>query len=241
MKSFGWILILASLAMTSCIYTGGKRTRGNGNIITEERSVGEFEKVEVHGSFDVHVSQGAAGPVKVEADENLMKYIVIEEHNHELVIKTKNGYNLRPSKKLKVYLSSPRYTQLEVSGACNIIGENKITSDNRLTLGVSGAGDIKMEADAPQVEARISGSGNVDLKGNTRDFELELSGAGKAQCYELLSENTEVDISGAGSAEVYASVRIDARVSGAGNVRYKGEGSIGENKVSGAGSVKKVE
>ena len=241
MKSFGWILLLGALVMTSCEYMGGKRTSGNGNIITEERSVGEFDRVEVHGAIDVYVSQGSTAPVKVEADENLMKYIIVEERNHQLVVKTKNGYNLRPSKKLKVYLSSPHYSELEVSGACNIIGENKISSDNRLTLGVSGAGDITMEADAPQVEARISGSGNVDLKGNTRDFELELSGAGKARCYELLSENTEVDISGAGSAEVYASVRIDARVSGAGNVRYKGDGSIGENKVSGAGSVKKVE
>jgi hypothetical protein len=241
MKSFSLILLLGVLMLNSCIYVGGKRTRGNGNIVTEERSVGNFDKVEVRGAIDVYVSQGSAGPVKIEADENLQKYILVEESGGRLVVKTKNGYNLRPSKKMKVYVSAPHYTELKVSGSCNIIGENKITSPDRLSLGVSGAGDIKMEADAPQVEARISGSGNVDLKGNTRDFDLQLSGAGKARCYELLSENTEVDISGAGSAEVYASVRLDAKVSGAGNVRYKGDGSIGENRVSGAGSIKKAE
>jgi len=31
-----------------------------------------------------------------------------------------------------------------------------------------------------------------------------------------------VDISGAGTAEVYASVKLDAQVSGAGDVNYKG-------------------
>jgi hypothetical protein len=49
-----------------------------------------------------------------------------------------------------------------------------------------------------------------------------------------------VAISGAGSAEVYASVKLDATVSGAGNVNYKGNASEVNQHVSGAGSVKKV-
>ena len=44
----------------------------------------------------------------------------------------------------------------------------------------------------------------------------------------------------AGDAEVYASVKLDVSVSGAGNVRYKGNAVVNKS-VSGAGSVKKVE
>jgi Putative auto-transporter adhesin, head GIN domain len=79
------------------------------------------------------------------------------------------------------------------------------------------------------------------MKGQTRDFRLRLSGAGKARCYDLMSENTSVDISGAGSAEVFASVALDADVSGAGSVRYKGNAARVNQQVSGAGSVKKAE
>ena len=50
-----------------------------------------------------------------------------------------------------------------------------------------------------------------------------------------------MDISGAGSAEVYASVKLDAEVSGAGTVRYKGNATNVSQHVSGAGSVNKVE
>ncbi len=96
-----------------------------------------------------------------------------------------------------------------------------------------------MEVDAPALDVEISGSGTVNLKGETKDFDLDLSGAANAHCYDLLSENTKVVISGAGDAEVYASVKLDAHVSGAGAVSYKGNASNVNQNVSGAGSVKK--
>jgi hypothetical protein len=140
-----------------------------------------------------------------------------------------------------VYVTAPKFEKLEVSGACNIIGETLVSSTDRLELGVSGAGDINMEVDAPEVQAGISGAGKVQLRGKTRDFDLDLSGAGKATCYDLLAETVRVEISGAGAAEVFASVRVDAQVSGAGNVRYKGNATEVKQQVSGAGSVKKAD
>jgi hypothetical protein len=98
-----------------------------------------------------------------------------------------------------------------------------------------------MEVEAPKVTADISGSGTIDLKGQTKDFDLGLSGAAKARCFDMMAENTEVDISGAGSADVYASVKLDADVSGAGSVKYRGGAAQVNQHVSGAGSVKKAD
>jgi hypothetical protein len=79
------------------------------------------------------------------------------------------------------------------------------------------------------------------MTGETQNFELRISGAGDANCYDLRSENTEVHISGAGEANVYASVLLDAHVSGAGSIRYKGNAAKVNQQVSGAGSVKKAD
>lgn len=215
--------------------------KGNGHIETDERTVNSFHSVQVQGAIDVFVSQGELQPVKIETDENLLKYVEVEQHGETIVIKNKHGYNLRPTQKVKVYVTSPEYKSLEVSGACNIVGQTKISSHEPLDLSVSGAGDIKMEVEAPKLSADISGSGTVDLKGQTRDFDLGLSGAAKARCFEMLAENTQVDISGAGSADVYASVKLDAEVSGAGSVKYKGSATNVNQQVSGAGSVKKAD
>ncbi len=67
-----------------------------------------------------------------------------------------------------------------------------------------------------------------------------LAAPGSAHCYDLLSENARVDITGAGSAEVYASVKLDAQVSGAGSVNYKGNPTNVKQEVSGAGSVSRA-
>jgi hypothetical protein len=238
------IILLAFLIVSfssSCYYIGGKRVKGNGNISTTERNVSDFDQVEVHGALDVYVTQGELRPVRIEGDENLLSYIEVEQHNNTIEVSTKKGYNLRPTKKMKIYVTSPDYNKLEVSGACNINTENKLTLNNPLTLEVSGAGDINADVNAPKVEAEVSGSGNVNMKGETKNFELRISGAGDAKCYDLLTETAKVNISGAGSAQVYASVELDAHVSGAGSIKYKGNAPKVNQQVSGAGSVKKAE
>lgn len=241
MKKLVFLLAIVAIAAPSCGYMFGKRVKGNGNIKTTERTVSSFKNVEVSGAIDLYVAQGDTKPVKIETDENLLQYIEVEQQGDRIVIKSKPGLNLRPTSKIKVYVTSPVYRDIDVSGASNINGVSKITNAEDLKLDVSGAGDINMEIDAPAVSADISGAGAVNLKGQTKSFELTLTGAGKAHCYELLSENTKVDISGAGDADVFASVKLDAEVSGAGSVSYKGGATHVNQQVSGAGSVKKIE
>ncbi|MEJ7769669.1 MAG: head GIN domain-containing protein [Chitinophagaceae bacterium] len=237
MRNLLLALFLVPVIFTSCRLITGKRVKGNGNIRTEERPVSSFTKVEVRGAMKVYIKQGDLEPVRIEADENLLPYIELIQNGDELTVKTKNGFNLNSSGDMKIYVTAPIYKRIQVSGACDIIGQNKIDDSEKLDLHVSGAGEIRMDVDAPSIAASISGSGNVNLKGETKKFDLELSGAGKAKCYELLSENTKVDISGAGDAEVYASVKLEADVRGAGTVNYKGNAKSVNQHVSGAGSV----
>jgi len=241
MKKLLLILLVVAITAPSCRYMWGKRVKGNGNIKTTEHTVSSFKDVDVSGAIDLYVAQGDTKPVKIETDENLLQYIEVFQQGDRIEIKTREGFNLRPTGKIKVYVTSPNYSKIEVSGASNITGQTKIVNAERLKMGVSGAGDIVMDVDAPAINAEVSGAGSVNLKGQTKTFDLTLTGAAKAHCYELLSENTKVEISGAGDADVYASVKLDADVSGAGTVNYKGGAATGSQQVSGAGSVKKVD
>jgi hypothetical protein len=240
MKFQAWLWLALALGLGSCHEIWGKRVRGNGVIKTEERSVSSFKNVEVDGSMKVYVSQGETKPVRIEGDENLLSYVQLIQEDDKIIVKPREGYNLEPTGELKIFVTSPVYGSIEVSGATDIIGQTKIVNPELLELHASGAGDIKMELDAPKVTAEISGAGSIDLKGQTKDADLELTGAGHAHCYSLLSENTKVEISGAGSAEVYASEKLDATVSGAGSVSYMGNPSSVSQHVSGVGSVNKA-
>jgi hypothetical protein len=239
MKHF---IVLSTLVIffTSCNYVFRNQVHGDGSIKTENRTAGQFNSIDVSSSIDVYVKQDSVASIKIEADENLMEYIQAINDGDVLRIHPENGYNLRPSKRIKVYVSSPAYKSFEASGACNIYSENKITSPGMVTIDLSGSCDAKLDLNAPKVSADLSGACNIELKGETKEFKVGGSGSTGIRSMDLLAENVDVDISGAGDAEVYASVKLNVEVSGAGSVKYKGNATVSQS-VSGAGSVKKVE
>lgn len=240
MKLFFAVAFFVPVIFMSCHYLNHDKIRGNGNIKTENRSAGTFTAVDVSGNIDLYIKQDSAHSVRVEADENLMEYIIIRTEGDKLIVEPQDGYNLSGSKDIKVYVSSPVFRRLEASGACDIIGENKITSAEAIDIDLSGASDVKLELKAPKVEAKLSGAGSVELRGETKEFSVSGSGSSDIKCIELMAENVDVHITGAGDAEVFASVKLDVSVSGAGSVKYRGNAMVSKS-ISGAGSVKKLD
>jgi len=240
MRKFILLLMIVFLGLCSCRFLG-KRIHGNGHITTVEKTVSSFKEVEVRGeNIKLLVTQGGLTPVKIEGDENILSYMEVIQEGDRIVIQPRNGVTLTPSGDLNVYVSSPEYNSIHASGSSDIIGQNKITSNQEISLETSGAGNINMELDAPKVSAGVSGAGSINLKGETKDLSLDISGVGHAYCYGLPTENATVSISGAGSAQIYASVKLTVDLSGAGSVNYKGNASVTQ-EISGAGSIHKAD
>ncbi len=240
MKRFIILSLFFSSLFSSCVFIGGKRIRGNGKITTQGRTVNAFTSVDVMNSIDVYVKQDSVVSVKIEADENLLEYVQVTVDDGTLEIREEKGYNLRSTKGIKVYVSGPSFKNFEASGACDIYSQNKISSNSEIGLSASGASSIKMELNAPVVNADLSGASHINLRGETKNFIADGSGASNIKCFDLLTEETHVELSGASDAEVFASIKLDVHVSGAADVRYKGNATVSK-EVSGAGSVKKVE
>ncbi len=238
MIRFFALLLFSSLLFTSC-HLGGDRIRGNGTIKTESRNAGVFSIVDVSGNIEVHVKQDSAFSVRVEADENLMEYIVIRTDGGRLVIQPKEHSNLSGSKAIKVYVSAPVFKKLEASGASDIVSDNLLSSES-IDIDVTGASSVKLEIKSPRVSADVTGASSVFLTGQTKDLSLDGQGASHLRCYQLLSENADVDVSGASSSEVFASVNLKADASGASNIKYKGAAKH-TGSASGAGSITRLE
>jgi hypothetical protein len=241
MKKLLLILSVIAIAASSCRFIGGRRIGGNGSITTQERTVSGFKNVEASGAVDVYISQGETKTVRIETDANLQEYIEVIQSGDKLIVRERKGYNLQPTDKVKIYITAPVYGKIEVSGASNIFSQSKINNSEGLKLEVGGAGEIKMELNAPSLDVEATGASSISLKGETKTLKMELTGASSAHCFELLSETTDVDITGAGDADVYASVKLKAEVSGAGSISYKGNATDVSQHVSGAGSIKKVD
>jgi hypothetical protein len=220
---------------TSC---GWRTVRGNGNVITSNRSEGNFDGVKTAGSFDLYITQGDGYSVRIEAEENLMKYITTTVEGGELKVRVKRGVNLRPKKDMKVFVTAPRFKELGIAGSGNIIAETALKSDERMEYSIAGSGDIRVsEVDAPKITIRISGSGNAAIGGNTRDAVYRIAGSGDIKCRELKTENTEVHIAGGGNVWAFCSQNLDVHIAGSGDVRYAGNPVNVKQKIAGSGNL----
>ncbi len=231
------LLLLAATAILlySCNYIRGERVRGNGNVITQDRTPGSFSGVMASGSFDVHITSGA-NQLKIEAEDNILPYIETIVENNTLKISTKEGYWLKPKRDITIYVAALDFQNVEVHGSGNIIGDNTINSNNSLDVEIHGSGDIRMDVHAPKVQASINGSGSIRLGGETTLFDGEINGSGDIKAFDMKAAESKVEIGGSGSAEVAAANKLNVEVNGSGDVRYKGNPQVSSN-IRGSGSV----
>lgn len=240
MRSIFLLAASSLLFFSSCREIFAKRIRGNGNVTTQNRSAGNFSSIDVSGAIDVYAKQDAGPSVKVEADENLQEYIETIVDGDVLRIRTREGFNVNPSNKVKVYVSSSVFKKFEASGACEVFSDGQISNDSEIEIDLSGSCNATMDVNTPKVSSEASGATTLNLKGQTKDFSVEGSGSTNIKCMDLSSQNVELDLSGAGDAELNASTKISGTISGSADVRYKGNAQT-DIHTSGASSVKKVD
>jgi phage gp45-like len=238
-KVFIAILFIASF-FTSCHFTDNERIKGNGVMKTENRTAGSFTGIDVSGNADVYIKQDAVVSARIEAEENILPYILTDNRNGILRIYQKEGTNLKLTSSIKIFVSGPSLSSFKASGACIFFSENRITSTTAVKIDLSGACKARLELKAPEIKADLSGAGTITLRGETKELKLDGAGSSAINCFEMLAENTTVDISGAGDAEVFASVKLDVQASGSSTVKYKGSAAISQ-QVSGASTIKKAE
>ncbi len=234
-------LSLIVLFSTSCTAQWGKKVKGNGNMTTVERSVGDYDRIGVSGFFDVDLVSGSEGEITLKGESNLLEHIVTEVKNGQLNIKVEKGYNLRPSNwKDGMHITVPveRIDGVALSGSGDIVGKTKIKSDD-FKVSMSGSGDITLDVEAETVSTSMSGSGDIRLSGKTTNFDATISGSGDIAAYDLEADNVEATVSGSANIEVTANKMLKARVSGSGDIDYRGNPKKVDTKSSGSGDISK--
>lgn len=234
-------LSLVLLLTASCSAQWGKRIKGNGNMTTIERSVGEYEAISLSGWFDLDLVAGKEGEIKLEGESNLLEYIKTEVKNGKLTIKVEKGYNLKPSSwndGIRITVPVESINSVALSGSGDIVGKTTIKVDDFRTA-MSGSGDITLDVESNSIDASMSGSGDITLSGNTTDFDATISGSGDIKAYALNADNVDATISGSADIRVTANKMIKARVSGSGDISYRGNPEKVDTKASGSGDITK--
>jgi hypothetical protein len=148
-KKIGIIVMMTALVAAIPYSTHAKKyIRGNGNLEKETRNVSSFDALDISSAFDIYLTQGNKESLVIEADDNLMDNIITEVNGGTLKIYVKG--NVRNVKEMKAFISFKMLEKIELSGACDLFGENTFKFDD-LDIESSGASDIEMTFTADKV------------------------------------------------------------------------------------------
>ncbi len=234
------ILVVATVMTFSCAEAqwGGKKVKGNGKIKTEKRSTSDYEGIHCAGSFDYMLVAGKEGQITLEGEENLLEFIVTEVRDGKLIVKTEKGKNIQTSRNntIKITIPFESIDNVSLSGSGDLWSEGVIASEN-FSASITGSGDVILDIKTTSTKANVTGSGDLTLKGTTDNLEADVTGSGDFHGFDLQSTNTDVSVTGSGDAAVVCNGNFKARVSGSGDIEYKGKPQKEDTKVSGSGSI----
>lgn len=213
------ILLLAALMLTTLTHaqwwSENEKVKGNGNTTTITRTTGDYDGIKCAGSMDYILVASTEGNIKLEGEENLLKHIITEVKGNNLIVKVEKGINLRPSWGKTIKITIPFKDISSVS--------------------LAGSGDVILNIEASSIEGSLAGSGDITLKGNTNNLTIKLAGSGDIHAFGLQSNHTVVSVAGSGDIQVVSNKSLKSRVSGSGDIEYRGNPSKEDTKVSGSG------
>lgn len=225
---------ILALCVSGCMFSNTPTITGSGKVISEKRSVANFDKVSVGGSGELVITQGDEESLEIRTDDNLLPVIKSEVSGGELSIGW-NNVNLRPSQTIHYELKLKKLQQLQLSGALQAKAE-KLSSDH-LSVSISGSGKVIIaKLDGKELDQQVSGSGEFELGGHVDVQKVGISGSGRYSAGDLESNRVEAQVSGSGNLTVWAKQSLVANISGSGEVKYFGTPEV-HSECSGSGRV----
>jgi len=232
------IVVLTILCITtSCAQ---KRIKGSGNVVTIERTTNDYDGISVSGFYEVELIDGQEGKLTLKGEDNILDNIETEVSSGTLHIKSIDNINLNPSRGEGVFITIPieEIDQIRLSGSGDFRGK-KTLKTNDLAIQISGSRNIDLAVEAIKVSVMTSGSSNIRLKGNSEEFKVRSSGSSNVKAYDLEVNEATFELSGSTNVETTVDESLTSRVSGSGNIRYRGNPQNVDSKISGSGKVSK--
>ncbi len=230
-------ILTVTLSLNAQSWLGNsKKIKGNGKVVTVNRTTSDYDGISVGGSFDVILIKGKEGNITIEGEENIIPFIETEVKGNTLKIQFEKNTNIRTTKRLTITVTYNDIDKVSLGGSGNITNEGTIKS-NDFTVALGGSGNITLTIDADEISSKIGGSGNIKLTGKTNDLSCSIAGSGSIKAYELNTDTVHATIAGSGNVRTTVKTKIKAKVVGSGSVYYKGKPKYVDSKSVGSGDV----
>lgn len=192
---------------------------------------------------EVFLLTGETCDLRIEGDPQLVDKVVTQCEGDELKITYAaeiadwtDFQRVSAESRLRYYLTVKQINQVHMGGA-GVIRADGLVGES-LKINHAGIGSLTLKRlNYQKLDVILGGLGEIRVDGRVDEQFVELSGGGNYHAEQLYSQIADINLTGAGSAQISVESTLNAHVSGAGTVRYKGDPQI-EQTITGLGGVK---
>lgn len=232
------IIFFTAQGMNAQWWNSNEKITGNKEVTKQTRTVSDYDRISVTGMMEVQLVAGKEGKIELQAESNLMEYIETEVSGGHLKISVKKGVNLQPSRNypIKLVVSFEDLEALALTGSGHIQNTDVLKSRD-FKMSVTGSGNMNLNLVTENLSGSVTGSGDVKLKGNTSNFKGTVTGSGDILAYALKADSVEANVTGSGDIQITVVNELNARISGSGDITYKGNPEKQNFRTSGSGKI----
>lgn len=231
-------LVIFSLLLSACQVYGLNVVRGSGDVITESRTVSDFNNIELNGAGKLIITQSSTESLEIEAEENIIDELMSDVQGDTLSL----GYTSRfwrrsiiPNRTIIYYLNVIDLDEITLNGANELEIDTLDTTSLEITLNGAGRVDID-ELLAQNLTVNVAGTGTATIAGQVESQEINIDGAGNYQAGDLQTQNTVIQIDGLGNSTVWALDTLDITINGGGSLNYYGTPNVTQD-INGLGDI----
>lgn len=213
------IATVVALLFSSCnMNMGMESITGSGKVVTKDRNLSGFTKIELSRGLDCEVSQGTNFRVSVEADDNLEQGIITKVENGTLKITSKYGNYINVKSK-KIHVTLPIVEQLETTSGSNLFTKGVIKSNNILLKSSSGS-DLEAIVESEKIALESSSGSSLKVKGKAIDLTTSSSSGSDIDARELLANNIIAQSTSGSDTNIHPIITLKAKASSGSSIDY---------------------
>jgi len=215
--------------------------KSTGDITTETRTVGGFNKIDLEDNINLYISTGQDYSVSVEAGSHLQSLIKAEVNDSCLYLKNENKCNWVRSykKKINVHITCKNIQDIKYGNASgNIYSLDTLYSDSFQVDDFSGSGEINLLLVSKNSFFRIhTGPADIIVKGRSENAFVYSTGNGLADLKQYPSDYVIVSNSSTNNCFVNVNKELNVTIGYIGDIYYTGNPYSVKTNISGSGKL----
>lgn len=214
-----------------------REIKGSGYILTEQREVDFFDRIEVSSKISVYIVQGEFQPITIEADNNLFPYIKTIVRNRTLKIYVPDTANIVKFNDMNVLISMTALTFLQARQASYIEASPQEWKVDDVVLQVSSGSRIKLAAHAKNIKISAKTSAYIELRGSCEMLEANLKSGARLDAWRMEIEGAELELATGAKAEMKVNKQIAYSLIGNAKLIYRGNPKVTKSEINSGSKV----